>query len=104
MCGRERGCRCGVTFLFLSSAKFFSHFFPSVPDSYRGEAVKAYVSLQEGLVVTPYQIIEHCKKRISAFKVPRLVEIIEELPKNLSGKILRRELRMLHEQKNKSKL
>ena len=67
-----------------------------VKDEYRGETVKAYVSVKEGVKATPTQIIEHCKSRMAAYKYPRIVEIIDEVPKNLSGKILRRELRVLH--------
>jgi len=65
-----------------------------VPDEYRGESVKAFVSLKKGAPgVSPKELIDHCKAKISAYKVPRVVEIVEEIPKNLSGKILRRVLR-----------
>ncbi|WP_435198424.1 class I adenylate-forming enzyme family protein [Janibacter sp. GS2] len=64
-----------------------------VPDEKRGETVKAYVSLHEGQRVDPDEIIAHCKERMSAYKYPRQLEIIEELPKTVTGKILRRELR-----------
>ena len=64
-----------------------------VPDEYRGETVKAFVSLRGGADVTPAELISFCKERISAYKYPRIVEIVEELPKNASGKLLRRELR-----------
>lgn len=64
-----------------------------VPDEYRGETVKAFVSLVSGETATPEELIEFCKERVSAYKYPRLVEILEELPKNTSGKLLRRELR-----------
>eukprot|EP00026_Physarum_polycephalum_P001740 Phypoly_transcript_01742.p1 GENE.Phypoly_transcript_01742~~Phypoly_transcript_01742.p1 ORF type:complete len:569 (+),score=69.42 Phypoly_transcript_01742:1430-3136(+) len=64
-----------------------------VPDSYRGETVKAFVSLKDGESITPEEIIEYCKSRMAAFKYPRQVEIIAEVPKNISGKVLRRELR-----------
>lgn len=64
-----------------------------VPDEKRGETVKAYVSLREGQHVDPDEIIAHCKERMSAYKYPRQIEIIEELPKTVTGKILRRELR-----------
>jgi len=66
-----------------------------VPCPYRGENVKAYVSLKssfQGKVSTQI-FIDHCKSKISAYKVPRSVEIVDEIPKNLSGKILRRVLR-----------
>jgi long-chain acyl-CoA synthetase len=64
-----------------------------VPDPYRGETVKAYVSLKAGSTVTAEELAAHCKQRLAAYKYPRRVEIIAELPKTVTGKILRRELR-----------
>ena len=64
-----------------------------VPDPYRGETVKAYVSLKAGSAVTADELAAHCKQRLAAYKYPREVEIIAELPKTVTGKILRRELR-----------
>jgi long-chain acyl-CoA synthetase len=64
-----------------------------VPDGYRGETVKAYVSLVPGHTTTAPELIEFCKQRMAAFKYPRVVETLDELPKTASGKILRRELR-----------
>jgi long-chain acyl-CoA synthetase len=64
-----------------------------VPDEYRGETVKAFVSLKAGATVTPDELIVHCKERLAAYKYPRSVELVDELPKTVTGKILRRELR-----------
>ena len=66
-----------------------------VPDSYRGETVKAYVALKKGEEnsVRPEDIISFCKERLAAYKYPREVEIVSEIPKTLTGKILRRILR-----------
>jgi long-chain acyl-CoA synthetase len=64
-----------------------------VPDEKRGETVKAFVSLKPGASVTPEELITHCKERMSAYKYPRSIELIDELPKTVTGKILRRELR-----------
>jgi long-chain acyl-CoA synthetase len=64
-----------------------------VADEYRGESVKAYVSLKPGRQVTPAEIVEFCKDQLAAYKRPREVEIVAELPKTASGKIMRRELR-----------
>jgi long-chain acyl-CoA synthetase len=64
-----------------------------VKDTYRGETVKAVVSLRDGTTATPDALTEYCKKLLAAYKYPRIVEIIDELPKNAAGKILRRELR-----------
>ena len=65
-----------------------------VPDPYRGETVKAYVSLKTGDTTDDAdELIAHCKQRLAAYKYPRQVEIMDELPKTVTGKILRRELR-----------
>lgn len=64
-----------------------------VPDPYRGESVKAYVSLRPGAAAEPEELSAYCAARIAAYKYPRQVEILSVLPKTTSGKILRRELR-----------
>ena len=64
-----------------------------VADSYRGETVKAVISLRPGASATQEEIIAFCKERMAAYKYPRTVEIIDDLPKTVTGKILRRELR-----------
>jgi len=64
-----------------------------VPDPYRGETVKAFVSLKAGRSADEPALIAFCKDRLAAYKYPRHVEILVELPKNAAGKILRRELR-----------
>ncbi|MBL1086275.1 AMP-binding protein [Streptomyces actinomycinicus] len=64
-----------------------------VPDGYRGETVKAYVSVRPGAAADPDELAVYCKERLAAYKYPRQVEILSDLPKTASGKILRRELR-----------
>jgi len=66
-----------------------------VPDPYRGETVKAFIVLKPEYKgkVTEQEIIQFCKERLAAYKVPRLVEFRDELPKSAVGKILRRILR-----------
>ncbi|MEU7027520.1 AMP-binding protein [Streptomyces sp. NPDC046275] len=64
-----------------------------VPDAYRGETVKAYVSLRPGAAAAPEELSAYCAERLAAYKYPREVEILPELPKTTSGKILRRDLR-----------
>lgn len=63
-----------------------------VPDPYRGETVKAFVVLKAGQQATAEEIIEFCKLHLAAFKIPRLVEFRDELPKTMVGKYLRRVL------------
>jgi len=66
-----------------------------VPDDYRGETVKAFVALSNEYedTVSPHDLIAFCKQRLAAFKYPRIIEIIDEVPKTPTGKFLRRELR-----------
>ncbi|MFE4667518.1 class I adenylate-forming enzyme family protein [Streptomyces sp. NPDC056716] len=64
-----------------------------VPHAYRGETVKAFVSLVRGRTATPAELIGFCRERMAAYKYPREVEIVAELPRNTSGKVLRRQLR-----------
>ncbi|MEQ9527182.1 MAG: fatty acid--CoA ligase, partial [Parvibaculaceae bacterium] len=64
-----------------------------VPHERWGEAAKAIVVLKPGERATPDEIIAFAKTRIASYKVPKSVDFIEALPRNPSGKILRRELR-----------
>ena len=64
-----------------------------VPDEKWGEAVKAFVVLKPGQKAMPDEIIAHARERIARYKVPRSIEFIDALPRNPSGKIVRRELR-----------
>ena len=65
-----------------------------VPDPYRGETVWAYVSLRPGAAATPAELIEFCRAELAAYKYPRHVEVLPDLPKTPTGKLLRRELRL----------
>jgi long-chain acyl-CoA synthetase len=64
-----------------------------VPDEYRGETVKGFVSLKAGKTVTEEELIAFCKSRLAAYKYPRMIEFLDEVPKTVTGKFLRRELR-----------
>jgi long-chain acyl-CoA synthetase len=64
-----------------------------VPDPHRGETVKAFVSLRDGHQLSEQGLIKFCKERMAAYKYPRLVQILPEIPKTESGKVLRRLLR-----------
>lgn len=66
-----------------------------VADSYRGETVKAFVSLKAGQHTNAQEIRQYCRQRMAAYKYPRLIEFLDDLPKTSTGKILRRELREL---------
>lgn len=63
-----------------------------VSDLYRGETVKAFIVLEEGESATEQEIVEYCREHLAAFKVPRVIEFRDQLPKTIVGKILRRVL------------
>jgi acyl-CoA synthetase (AMP-forming)/AMP-acid ligase II len=63
------------------------------PDERWGEVPVAYVVLAESASPTPDELIEHCRGQLARFKVPKDVTFIAELPRNPSGKVLKRELR-----------
>jgi long-chain acyl-CoA synthetase len=66
-----------------------------VPDSYRGETVKAFVVLKPGETMTAEEVMDYCKEKLAKYKVPTMVEFIDTLPKSGVGKILRKELRAM---------
>jgi fatty-acyl-CoA synthase len=57
------------------------------------EAVTAAVVVRDGHTVTEEELIAHCRERLGSFKVPKHVVVVDALPKNASGKLLKRELR-----------
>jgi long-chain acyl-CoA synthetase len=63
-----------------------------IPDAYRGETVKAFVVLREGMAATEAEIIAFCREHLARYKVPTAVEFRQDLPKSTVGKIVRREL------------
>ena len=65
----------------------------ALADDVLGEVPKGFVALKPGCSVTPEQLVAHCKAELAYFKVPVAVDILAELPKGPTGKILRRELR-----------
>ncbi len=64
----------------------------AVTDKRDREAVKAFVVLKPGETIETSAITEYCHANLAAYKVPKLVEFVESLPKSATGKILRREL------------
>jgi len=64
-----------------------------VPDAYHGEIVKACVVLKEGSSVTEAELVAHCKTGLAPYKIPRQVELRDNLPMSAVGKILYRVLR-----------
>jgi len=67
-----------------------------IPDAYHGEVVKACIALRPGTAATADDIVAHCRKGLTEYKIPRQVEIRETLPMSAVGKILYRVLRDEH--------
>jgi long-chain acyl-CoA synthetase len=64
-----------------------------VPDDYSGEAVKAFVVPRDGAAVVESELLGHCRERLSAYKVPKHVEVVSAIPKGATGKVLKKDLR-----------
>ncbi len=64
-----------------------------LPEAFKGEKIKAYIILKEGVAATEEEFIQFCREQLSKFKVPKEIEFRKELPKTLVGKVLRRVLR-----------
>ncbi len=72
-----------------------------IPDPYRGETVKAFIVMKPGEKATEEEIINFCKEKLAAYKVPKSVEFRDSLPKSAIGKVLRKILRTEEEAKKK---
>jgi len=68
-----------------------------VPDEMFGEEVKSFVVVKDGMSVTPDEIIAHCGKYLPKTKTPKFVDIVADIPKTHSGKLLRKKLRELNQ-------
>jgi len=64
-----------------------------VPHPKRGEQVKVFVVLNSGETATPEELIEYCKDKLAAYKLPTMIEFRDELPKTNVGKVLKKDLR-----------
>jgi long-chain acyl-CoA synthetase len=73
-----------------------------LPHEYRGETVKAFIVVKEGQDLTEDEVVAYCKENLAAYKVPKLIEFIDELPKSAVGKILRRKLKEMEMEKTES--
>lgn len=72
-----------------------------IPDPKRGENIKVFVVLKEGMTATKEEFIEFCKTRLATYKLPTEIEFRKELPKTNVGKILRKQLRAEEMEKRK---
>jgi long-chain acyl-CoA synthetase len=73
----------------------------SIPHKSRGETLKAYIVPKDGEKITVAEIAAFCRTKLASYKVPRIFEFRDELPKSMVGKVLRRALREEEEKKQK---
>ena len=66
-----------------------------VPDEYWSEAVAAFVVPKPGARIDEDEVIQFCKSQMASYKAPKAVHIVDDLPKDTQGKILKRELRKM---------
>jgi acyl-CoA synthetase (AMP-forming)/AMP-acid ligase II len=64
-----------------------------IPNETFGESLLAFVVLRDGAAMNAHELVEFCRDKIAGYKIPRQLEIISEMPRNPSGKILKKELR-----------
>ncbi|MGU7785072.1 class I adenylate-forming enzyme family protein [Burkholderia sp. PU8-34] len=69
----------------------------SVPDVEKGELAKAYIVPKQGVALDLSDIEKHCRENLAAYKVPRAFQIVDDLPKTSTGKVMRRMLRAAFE-------
>jgi len=67
----------------------------SIPDAVKGELAKAYIVPKTGAAPDADDIMAYCREHLAAYKVPRAVQFVEDLPKTSTGKVMRRELKTL---------
>ncbi|WP_425989961.1 long-chain-fatty-acid--CoA ligase [Afipia sp. DC4300-2b1] len=64
-----------------------------VPDPHWGEATKAIIVVKQSDIYDSASVLDHCRQHLAGYKVPKSVDVLESLPRNSSGKIIKRELR-----------
>jgi long-chain acyl-CoA synthetase len=76
-----------------------------IPDPYRGETVKAFITLKAEFrdKVSVEDLDRYCRENMATYKRPRVIELVDELPKNAVGKVLKRKLRDMEREKAQRK-
>jgi long-chain acyl-CoA synthetase len=73
-----------------------------IPDAYRGETVKAFIVTVKGETLSEEEVTRYCREKLAAYKVPKIFEFIDALPKSAVGKVLRRKLKEMESEKRES--
>jgi len=64
-----------------------------IPDDILGEAIRAFIVLKDGMTADANKVLLHCQTRLASFKIPQKLVFVSELPKTMSGKVKRHELK-----------
>ena len=91
--GGENVSSVEVEDLIMSHPKVYEVAVIGVPHEKWGETVKAIVQLQPGQTMTEQELIEYCRQKIAHFKCPTSVDFVEQIPRNVQGKVLKYKLR-----------
>jgi long-chain acyl-CoA synthetase len=70
-----------------------------IPDETLSENVVAFVTVAPDSTVTPLELLKYCRARLAVYKCPKVIEFMPQLPKNSTGKIMKRSLRKMKEEK-----
>ncbi len=81
--------------VFFAHPKMMEACAIGVPHSTRGEQIKVFVVLKPGETATAAEMIDFCRERLAAYKLPTMVAFCKELPKSTVGKVLRKDLRRM---------
>jgi long-chain acyl-CoA synthetase len=79
--------------IMLTNPKIKDLVIVGIPDELKGEVGKAFIELKKEDRATEEEIKEFCKPRMAPYKVPEVIEFVDEIPRSASGKALRRLLR-----------
>ena len=88
--------------VLMSHPKILEACVVGIPHEYRGETVKAFIVKKEGQTLTEEEVSRFCKENLAAYKVPKIFEFVDELPKTTVGKVLRRKLKEMELAKMKN--
>ncbi len=91
--GGEKLFPSEVEDIMLTNSKIKDLVIVGIPDELKGEVGKAFVELKKGEGATEEEIKEFCKPRMAPYKIPAVIEFVDEIPRSASGKALRRLLR-----------
>jgi len=91
--GGEKLFPSEVEDIMLTNPKIKDLVIVGIPDELKGEVGKAFIELKNGEKATEEEIREWCKPKMAPYKIPAVLEFVDEIPRSASGKALRRLLR-----------